>query len=132
MRRRPCASASLTAYRGCVLASLGSSFSIRAAHGIATMYSGTSSTFGPCARRLTTPTVTLRRSPSSAIWQDLPLRVRDSCGKEHRLTIPDVRYVPSFVDSLISTDQLWETSSIKALFHDVKVLEIPGVGKSVT
>ena len=56
---------------------------------------------------------------------DLPLRVRDSEGNEHRLLIPDVRFVPTFVDSLLSTDQLWETSGIKALFHDAQVARGP-------
>ena len=45
---------------------------------------------------------------------------------EQRLLIPDVRFTPTFVDSLISSDQLWETSRIKMLLHDEKVLVVPG------
>ena len=57
---------------------------------------------------------------------DLPVRVRDHRGVEHRLMIRDVRYTPQFTDSLLSVNQFWESSNIAAVFQDRQEILVPG------
>ena len=50
---------------------------------------------------------------------DLPLVVRDRKGKLRRVILRNVRCVPSFTETLVSVDQLWEDASIEARFAGV-------------
>eukprot|EP00965_Chrysotila_dentata_P054119 1795927-Pleurochrysis_carterae.AAC.1 len=47
---------------------------------------------------------------------DLPIVAVDKSGNEVNLTLKDVRCVPSFCDSLLSVNALWETSESECRF----------------
>lgn len=49
---------------------------------------------------------------------DLPLIIRSSQGVELSFTMRDVRWAPSFPDSLVSVNQLWESSKVDYVFRD--------------
>ena len=46
-------------------------------------------------------------------------------GKIHEYTIKNVRYIPSYIDTLISVNQLWEEQQIDAVFSNVKSIIFP-------
>lgn len=50
---------------------------------------------------------------------DMPLAARDRKGHMRRIILRNVRCVPSFTDTLISVDQLWEDSSVEARFANI-------------
>ena len=56
---------------------------------------------------------------------DLPLAARDRHGKLQRVTLRNVRCVPSFTDTLISVDQLWEDSGVEARFAGTCAICLP-------
>ena len=50
---------------------------------------------------------------------DLPVRARGDDGSEYHLLIRNVRYAPTFKDSLISINQLWLESKVDVTFKDL-------------
>eukprot|EP00965_Chrysotila_dentata_P167694 5537738-Pleurochrysis_carterae.AAC.1 len=46
----------------------------------------------------------------------MPLEAVDSRGNVQRITLRNVRCVPSFRDSLLSVSQLWESTSTECCF----------------
>ena len=59
---------------------------------------------------------------------DMPVRIRDSTGKFHQLTIRNVRCVPDFKFTLLSVQQLWREQQIDTLFADVKSIVVRSSG----
>ena len=59
---------------------------------------------------------------------DLPALARDHNGVWRRILIRNVRCVPSFTDTLISVDQLWQDSSVDCVFNSVRCIHVPGEG----
>ena len=58
---------------------------------------------------------------------DLPLAARDRQGRLRRVTLRNVRCVPSFTDTLISVDQLWEDSGVEARFAATCAICLPAL-----
>ena len=56
---------------------------------------------------------------------DLPLMVRDRHRKLRRVILRNVRCVPTFTDTLVSVDQLWEDASIEARFAGTCAICVP-------
>ena len=56
---------------------------------------------------------------------DLPLMVRDRNRKLRRVILRNVRCVPTFTDTLVSVDQLWEDARIEARFAGTCAICIP-------
>ena len=56
---------------------------------------------------------------------DMPVRARGVDGLEYNLMIKNVRYAPTFKDSLISINQLWLESKVDVSFKDVCCLITP-------
>ena len=56
---------------------------------------------------------------------DLPLVARDRKGHFRRILLRNVRCVPSFTDTLISVDQLWEDSNVEARFAGTCAICLP-------
>ena len=56
---------------------------------------------------------------------DLPVFALGSDGLEYPILIKNVRYSPTFKDSLISINQLWLESKVDAVFKDVCALSTP-------
>ena len=48
----------------------------------------------------------------------------DGEGHKHLVTIPNVRCIPAFTDTLISVDELWRLSHIAAIFQDTQQIEL--------
>jgi len=57
---------------------------------------------------------------------DLPITAQDEAGAAHRLTIYNVRCVPSITDSLFSILKLWDDERFDCLFRDVCAFCTPG------
>eukprot|EP00965_Chrysotila_dentata_P051412 1704815-Pleurochrysis_carterae.AAC.1 len=55
----------------------------------------------------------------------MPLSALDDKGVTVPVTLCDVRIVPSFSDSLLSVNALWEASSTECRFADVKSILSP-------
>ena len=58
---------------------------------------------------------------------DLPIICRDRQGKMRRALIKDVRCIPTFEETLISVDQLWENSRVETKFGATKAICLPTV-----
>ena len=56
---------------------------------------------------------------------DLPVAARDHRGRLHKLLIRNVRCVPSFTDTLISVDRLFEESGAEARFANYRTITAP-------
>lgn len=56
---------------------------------------------------------------------DLPVAARDRQGRLHMLLVRNVRCVPSFTDSLISVDRLFEDSGAVARFANHRTITAP-------
>eukprot|EP00965_Chrysotila_dentata_P069193 2286732-Pleurochrysis_carterae.AAC.1 len=56
---------------------------------------------------------------------DLPICAMDESGKLVHVTLRNVRCAPSFNDSLLSVNALWESSSTECRFADVKAIISP-------
>ena len=56
---------------------------------------------------------------------DLPLLVRSRDGKLRRVILRNVRCVPTFTDTLVSVDQLWEDAGIEARFAGTCAICVP-------
>lgn len=56
---------------------------------------------------------------------DLPFVCLDASGSPHRLLLRNVRCVPTFTDTLLSVDQLWEQSRIRVVFEGKNLIELP-------
>ena len=57
---------------------------------------------------------------------DLPIAAQDEAGAAHRLTIHNVRCVPSISDSLLSILKLWDDEKFDCLFRDVCAIRTSG------
>ena len=56
---------------------------------------------------------------------DMPLVARDRKGKLRNILLRNVRCVPTFTDTLISVDQLWEDSGVEARFAGTCAICLP-------
>ena len=69
-----------------------------------------------------------RKSHSCTRIGDLPITVRGGDGRAYNITIPNVRCIPTFKDSLISVQQLWKDCKVDTQFRDQCVL-VTSTGK---
>ena len=76
----------------------------------------------PCSNRI----MGIDHQPHDCVsLGDMPIRARGEDGYEYHLVIKNVRYAPTFKDSLISINQLWLESKVDVSFKDVCCLITP-------
>ena len=59
---------------------------------------------------------------------DMPVYAKDRVGKWRRFLIRNVCCIPSFKDTLISVDQLWDLSKVDVVFNDTRCIVLPSYG----
>eukprot|EP00965_Chrysotila_dentata_P064604 2142010-Pleurochrysis_carterae.AAC.1 len=59
----------------------------------------------------------------------MPVTAVNNAGEKVPITLRDVRCVPSFCNSLLSVNALWESSSTECRFADIKAILSPPTPK---